>query len=265
MSPDIIRQIERSPKHRVALRRSVESQIIGFHCGKKPFSDVRVRQAFNYGVNKEALVKDILLGHGTVADAPMAPDVFGYAKQTSYALDVNKAKALLKDAGYGDGVPEVELIVLKGVYIKGLEMSEAIAGQLTKIGAKVKVNDMEVARHREARAAGNFDFYFAGWSTMTRDADFALWRNFHAGEATITGNQLRYASKDVDRLIEQGQQTIDPQARKKLYADAQGLIWRDAPWLFLYYSQLIHGVDTRVKGFRQEPNNITLVRDAWLE
>lgn len=234
VSPDVIRQIERSPKHRVATRRSVESQIIGFHCGKKPFSDVRVRQAFNYGVNKEALVKDILLGHGTVADAPMAPDVFGYAKQQPFPYDMAKAKALLKDAGYGDGMPEVELIVLKGVYIKGLEVSEAIAGQLAKIGAKVRVNDMEVARHREARAAGNFDFFFAGWSTMTRDADFALWRNFHAGEATITGNQLRYSSRDVDRLIEQGQQTIDPQARKRLYAEAQQLIWRDAAWLFLY-------------------------------
>ena len=265
VSPDIIRQIERSPQHRVATRRSVESQLIGFHCGKKPFSDVRVRQAFNYGVDKEALVKDILLGHGTVADAPMPPDAFGYAKQQPYPYDIAKAKALLKEAGYGDGPPEVELIVLKGVYTKGLEVSEAIAGHLAKIGAKVKVNDMEVARHREARAAGNFDFFFAGWATMTRDADFALWRNFHAGEATITGNQLRYVSKDVDRLIEQGQQTIDPQARKRLYADAERHIWQDAPWLFLYWTELIHGVDKRVKGFRQEPNNITLVRDAWLE
>ena len=205
------------------------------------------------------------MGHGTVADAPMAPDVFAYAKQDLYAHDVNKAKALLKDAGYGDGMPEVELIVLKGVYIKGLEVSEAIAGQLAKIGANVRVNDMEVARHREARAAGNFDCFYAGWSTMTRDADFALWRNFHTGEATITGNQLRYVSREVDKLIEQGQQTIEPTARKRLYADAQRLIYRDAPWLFLYYTQLIHGVDKRVKGFRQEPNNITLVREAWLE
>jgi peptide/nickel transport system substrate-binding protein len=265
VSPDVMRQIERSPRHLVAGKRSVESQIIGFHCGKKPFSDVRVRQAFNYGVDKEALVKDLLLGHATVADAPMAPDVLGYAKQQAYPYDIAKAKALLKEAGYGDGGLEVELIVLKGVYTKGLEVSEAIAGHLAKIGVKVKVNDMEVARHREARAAGNFDFYFAGWAVMTRDADFALWRNFHGGEATITGNQLRYVNKDVDKLIEQGQQAIDPQARKRIYADAQRLIWRDAPWLFLYWPELIHGVDRRVKGFRQEPNNITLVRDAWLE
>jgi peptide/nickel transport system substrate-binding protein len=265
VSPDVMRQIERSPRHRVATKRSVESQIIGFHCSKKPFADVRVRQAFNYGVDKQALVKDILMGHATVADAPMAPDVFGYAKQQPYPYDIAKAKALLKEAGYGEGPPEVELIVLKGVYTKGLEVSEAIAGHLAKIGAKVRVNDMEVARHREARAAGNFDFYFAGWATMTRDADFALWRNFHAGEATITGNQLRYVSKDVDKLIEQGQQTIDPQARKRFYAEAQRFIWQDAPWLFLYWPELIHGVDKRVRGFRQEPNNITLVRDAWLE
>lgn len=195
----------------------------------------------------------------------MAPNVFAYAKQQPYPYDIAKAKGLLKDAGYGEGLPEVELIVLKGVYTKGLEVSEAIAGHLAKIGAKVTVNDMEVARHREARAAGNFDFYFAGWATVTRDADFPLWRNFHAGEATITGNQLRYANKDVDKLIEQGQETIEPQARKRIYADAQRLIWHDAPWLFLYWPELIHGVDKRVRGFRQEPNSITLVRDAWPE
>ncbi len=269
ISPDLVRQIERSPRHRVSMKRSVDSQMIGFHCGKKPSPDVWVRQAINYGVEKEALVKDILLGHATLADAPMAVDVFAYAKQQPYLYDIAKAKGLLKDAGYGEGLPEVELIVLKGVYIKGLEVSEAIAGHLAKIGAKVTVNDMEVARHREARAAGNFDFYFAGWATMTRDADFALWRNFHAGEATITGNQLRYANTDVDKLIEQGRETIEPQAPKRIYADAQRLtqclIWHDAPWPFLYWPELIHGVDKRVRGFRQEPSNITLVRDAWLE
>ncbi len=266
VSPDVMPQIERSPAHRAALRRSVDSQLVGFHCGKKPFNDVRVRQAFNYGVDKNALVKDILIGHGTAADAPMAPDVFGYTKQQPYPYDIAKAKALLKEAGYAEGtLPEVELIVLKGVYTKGLEVSEAIAGHLAKIGAKVKVNDMEVARHREARAAGNFDFYFAGWACMTRDADFALWRNFHAGEATVTGNQLRYQNKEVDKLIEQGQSSIDPAVRKRNYAEANRLIWRDCPWIFLYWPELIHGVDKRVKGLRQEPNNITLVRDAWLE
>jgi peptide/nickel transport system substrate-binding protein len=258
--PDMLKLVEGTPAFTVQAKGSVESQWIGLHCGKKPFADVRVRQALNLAVNKEALIKDLLLGHAATLDAPMAPAVFAYSKQGAYTYDPQKAKALLREAGYGSGLPELELLMPKGIYIKGTEICEAIVGQLGNIGAKVKINELDAARVRELRSAGNYDFFLVSWAPTTRDADFALWRWFHSGPA----NQLRYKNPQVDNLLEQGQQTIDLEARKKPYAEAQKLIWNEVPFLYLYWPEVIHGADKRLKGWRQTPTALTIVRDAWM-
>ena len=240
----------------------VESQYIGFQCEKPPFNDKRVRQALNYATDKETVIKELLLGNGKVADAPMAPGIFAYAAQEPYGYDLDKAKSLLNEAGVQPG--SAEIIVLKGLYTKGLEVAQAIAAQWQKLGFNVSVNDMEVARTREVRAAGTFDSFFAGWVTMSRDADFALWRNFHS---TTTGrfvnvSQTRYSNPEVDKLLEKGQTSIKDEDRAKAYADAQKLIWDDAPWVFLYYTVNAYGVRKRVQGFRARPDYFTLVKEV---
>jgi peptide/nickel transport system substrate-binding protein len=240
----------------------VESQYIGYQCEKAPFTDKRVRQALNYAVDRDALINQLLLGNGKVADAPMAPGIFGYQAQQPYTYDLDKSKSLLQQAGVTPGA--FELIVLKGLYTKGLEIAQAVAAQWGKLGFTVSVNDMEVARTREVRAAGTFDTFLAGWVTMSRDADFALWRNFHS---TTTGtfrnvSQTRYANLEVDKLLEKGQTTIKEDERARAYADAQKLIWDDAPWVFLFYTVNAFGVRKRVQEFRPRPDYFTLVKDV---
>jgi peptide/nickel transport system substrate-binding protein len=240
----------------------VESQYIGFQCEKPPFDDKRVRQALNYGTDKETIIKELLLGNGKVADAPMAPGIFAYAAQTPYSYDPEKAQSLLKEAGVQGG--QIELIVLKGLYTKGLEVAQAVAAQWQKLGFTVSVNDMEVARTREVRAAGTFDTFFAGWVTMSRDADFALWRNFHS---TTTGqfrnvSQVRYSNPQVDKLLETGQTSIKDEDRARAYAEAQKIIWDEAPWVFLYYTVNAFGVRKRVEGWRSRPDYFTLVKEV---
>ena len=240
----------------------VESQYIGFQCEKPPFNDTRVRQALNYGTDKETIIKELLLGNGKVADAPMAPGIFGYAPQTPYAYDPERARSLLREAGVQGG--PIEIIVLKGLYTKGLEVAQAIAAQWQQLGFTVSVNDMEVARTREVRAAGTFDTFFAGWVTMSRDADFALWRNFHS---TTTGtfrnvSQVRYSNQQVDKLLETGQTSIKDEDRARAYAEAQKIIWDEAPWVFLYYTVNAFGVRKRVEGWRSRPDYFTLLKDV---
>ncbi len=240
----------------------VESQYIGFQCEKPPFNDPRVRQALNYGTNKDTIIKELLLGNGKIADAPMAPGIFGYAQQTPYAYDPERARSLLRDAGVSGGT--IELIVLKGLYTKGLEIAQAIGAQWQQLGFTININDMEVARTREVRAAGTFDTFFAGWVTMSRDADFALWRNFHS---TTTGqfrnvSQVRYSNPQVDKLLETGQTSIKDEDRARAYAEAQKIIWDDAPWVFLFYTTNAFGVRKRVEGWRSRPDYFTLVKDV---
>ena len=82
---------------------SVRTIYIAFNYQKPPFTDVRVRQAINYAVDKEAIVRGILGGVGGVSDAPIGPVVFGHSPQEPYKYDPEKARALLKEAGFPNG------------------------------------------------------------------------------------------------------------------------------------------------------------------
>jgi peptide/nickel transport system substrate-binding protein len=272
--PDMIAQIESDSRLQIIHSPSVEAQYIGLNCGREPFNDKRVRQAFNYAVDKQKLIDDLLLGNGTVADAPIAPGVFGYASGKPFEYDLEKAKALVAEAGYADGLPDLELIILKGVYTKGLEVAEAIAGQLKEIGANVSVNDLEPAVHWPRRRDGEYDMAFVGWSCMTRDADFSIYRCYYGGpEADGTyeapsgekfQNWLRYRNPDADKYIEAGRYSSDQDERKAAYAEASNMVFDDAPWLWLYFTEIIDAADAQMVGFEQLPQHVKLFRKASL-
>jgi len=235
---------------------SVQYMFVAFNCSHKPLDDVRVRQAFNYGVDVKSIVDNILLGQAAIADAPMASSVFAYAKQKPYPYDPDKAKKLLSEAGYGNGMRKLDILLLKGLYTKGLEVTQAVVADLAKIGINVEIQDLELALSRKRRAAGEYDLFYTGWSCMTGDADFSLYRNF------MTGNLWRYDNKEVMALLNKARETVDSEKRKEVYAQIQAILWEECPWVWLYNPLLHHGVNNKVKGVTHYPNNAIVARDA---
>jgi peptide/nickel transport system substrate-binding protein len=259
--PDQIASLEAHPDTTVQHTVATEQQFIGFNGGKKPFSDARVRQAMNYAVNREALIRDLLLGYARVPRSSLPAGVFGHnSRLQPYPHDPAKARALLAEAGYPGGF-DMELISIRGLYIKGLEIAQAVAAQLGEVGVRVRINEVEAARMREMRAAGNFDAIMTGWATMNRDADFGMWQPYHTEGSR---RMWRYSNGEVDALIQRGQKTLDQRQRGRPYEQAQELIWRDAPLLWLYWTVNINGVRRRVQNFRIRPDHFTLVRDVSL-
>jgi len=261
--PDMIKILETSADLKMVSRATAETQYIGFNCSREYFKDPRVRQAFNYAVDKKKLVNDLLLGNGMVADGCVAPPVFGYSQQTPFEQDVEKAKSLMAEAGYGSGFPDVSLIILKGVYTKALEVCEAIAGMLKEIGVNVQVEDVEPAVHWPRRRDGEFDMAFVGWANAPCDADYTMKTFWYAGptdqgnyqdpEGTWYLNWLRYRNPDVDVALKQGRENLDPKVRAEGYANAAKLIWPECSWLWLYFTQMIDVANKKVSGFVQTP------------
>ncbi|MEW6375816.1 MAG: ABC transporter substrate-binding protein, partial [Thermodesulfobacteriota bacterium] len=101
--PFDIPRLKANPKLSVIGAPSVRTIFLGFNALKEPFHDKRVRQALNYAVNKEAIVKHMLGGVGRVSDAPISPGIFGYTPIKTYEYSVEKAKALLAEAGFPKG------------------------------------------------------------------------------------------------------------------------------------------------------------------
>ncbi|MCS7216165.1 MAG: glutathione ABC transporter substrate-binding protein [Candidatus Bipolaricaulota bacterium] len=248
---------------------SVRTIYIAFNYQKAPWTDRRVRQALNYAVDKEAIVKEILGGAGGVSDAPIMPLIFGYSPQKPYEYDPEKAKKLLAEAGIPKGF-KVTLYHPTGRYMMDAAIAEAVQAYLRNVGIEAELITMEWAAYLsflfKPVHEATFDMFLLGWGTVTLDADYGLFSLFHTSQWAPAGqNRFFYSNPAVDALLEKARVTPDPEARKDLYAEAIKLIWQDAPWIFLHYEVQINAQSTKVKGLIHHPREYILAHRAWLE
>ncbi|MEW6048717.1 MAG: ABC transporter substrate-binding protein, partial [Bacillota bacterium] len=134
--PRDVPRLEQNPKIRVIQPPAQRTMHVGINVTRGPLKDKRVRQALNYAVDKQAIVDNIFLGKTYVSDAPVAKNVFGYHSTRVYNYDPEKAKALLKEAGYPNGF-SVTLTYSPGRFLMTEEVVQAIQNDLAKVGVKV--------------------------------------------------------------------------------------------------------------------------------
>ena len=134
-----MKQIADNPKTRVAkVPSALNIHIILDTLKDGPLRDRRVRQAINYGVDKEGIIRSILEGNGGAVGGPLTPVMFGFASDVKpYPYDPERAKRLLAEAGFAQGI-SLTLNSPNGRYLKDKEVNEAIAGQLAKIGVRTQ-------------------------------------------------------------------------------------------------------------------------------
>ena len=140
--PFDIPRLKADPKITIVSAPSVRTIYLGFNALKEPLNDKRVRQALNYAVNKEAIVKHVLGGVGRVSDAPISPGIFGYTPVKPYEYNIEKAKALLAEAGFPKGF-ETTLHPAVGRYYMDVSVATAVAADLLKVGVKADIKMME--------------------------------------------------------------------------------------------------------------------------
>ena len=203
-----------------------------------PLADPRVRQALNYAIDKEAIVKEVLFGLGVVADSPVPPHFFGYAKMTPYEYDPEKARRLLAEAGYPNGFKMI-LLHPTGRYLQDKQVAEAIQAYLREVGIEVELRTMDwpsfvraLIRPLEEK---DYDAVLIGWGPAVADAHFTLYPQYHSAEQTPHGLGLtHYNNSVVDELLTKAMTEIDEGVRKDLYREAIEIIWRDAVCIWLY-------------------------------
>lgn len=227
-----------------------------FNVTQPPFDDVRVRQAFNYAVNNQAIVDALLLGVARASDAPMAPPVFGYSAQTPYAEDLQKARQLLQEAGF-DFNQEIVFYHPTGRYVQDALIADAIRSNLARIGVNVRLESLEWTAYldkvRLPIDQNDVQMALLGWGVATGDADYALHELFHSANFAPGFNLGFYHNPEVDRLLDAGRTTADADERLRIYAEAQRLIWQDAPWLFLHSEVMLTAIRNNVEGFVVHP------------
>jgi peptide/nickel transport system substrate-binding protein len=96
----------------------------------------------------------------------------------------------------------------------------------------------------------DFDLFLLGWSTVTLDADYGLYSLFRSGAPF---NRMLYSNPDVDAFLDRAREVADPVLRQQYYVLAQQLIWKDAPWIFLHYEDIIVAMKPGIAGVEIQP------------
>ena len=233
---------------------------IGFNTQLKPFDDRRVRQAFNYAVNKEAIVREITKRAGLTATGALPPGMPGYDPDLQgYYYHPEKAKQLLAEAGYPDGIgfPVVQLWSNHQAEYTKAELA-AYQKYLADLGVRVEIHYApDWPTYKAMLQQGKVPMFRLLRSADIPDPDNFLAPMLHSASPT---NYTFYRNPLVDRLLGQARGEVDDAQRLALYREVESLVMDDAPWIaqnyytFEYlYQPYVQGVEVSLLGNRAIP------------
>lgn len=192
--------------------------------GKNPLADVRVRKAMSMAINRDAIRQVVMRGQSIPAGMIAPPFVNGWTEEmdAESSTDVEGAKALMEEAGYGDGF-SIRLDCPNDRYINDEAICQAAVGMLGQIGVTVNLDAKPKAQHFPLITDGQTDFYMLGWGVPTYDSEYVFNFLVHGRESDIgTWNGTGYDNDELDAKIKSLASNTDLEARNADIAD----IWR---------------------------------------
>jgi peptide/nickel transport system substrate-binding protein len=226
-----------------------------------PLSDVRVRKALNYAVNKEALIQIVLFGNGEPMYSYMSTTTPYYDAQEGYPYDAERARELLAEAGYGDGFT-VSSMATAGSQ-DDLALLTAIQNMWADVGVELEIEQLEAATKTERYRTNDFQMRTAAWTNDINDPSqitsyFAVYENV---ESLHTGFQ----SDEIDELFAASQIELDPETRAAQYEQIQEIFVDAASIVYLYETPYPVAMGTNVEDFVQIPLGAYVLKDVHLE
>jgi peptide/nickel transport system substrate-binding protein len=204
------------------------------------FKDPRVRLAINYAINREGIAEKILRGFATAAGELSPPSYAGYDPALAPRYDLDKAKELMKEAGYENGF-SVTMMAPNNRYIEDARIAEAVAAMLAKINIKVDLQTMPKAQYWQRFDERAADIMMIGWQSDTQDsANFYEFLAMTPDKATGYGqyNAGNYSNPEVDRLTLETQTMTDPKARAEVLKKIERVLYDDAALVPLHWQHL---------------------------
>jgi len=246
-------------------------KFIDFNTAKAPFDVLEVRQALNYGLNRDELVKTLFQGVFPAAGAPLSPATFGYDKTVEgmYPYDPMKAMQLLDKAGWtvgSSGVREkngqpLKITCLIGTSEEDNAIAQVVQAQWKTLGVQTDINVIAGTALRAATQQGqaNIDFKIA----VYQDPDIL---GIYFNSRSIGGfNYTFYKDPELDGLLDQGDLELDPNKRKDIYAKAQHFLMEKALLLPIYYLPNVFAASTKLQGVFNDTAGYYWLYDAYLK
>lgn len=257
--PDDIEQLKLLGFANINLYGSSDYSKVEFNVRRPALQDVKVRQALIYGLDRQKLIDVVYQGYGTVANEPISPISWAYNPEgvNPYKFDQAQAKKLLDEAGWKPGPngirvkdgKRLELTLLVSKKVLNDALIPIAKENWQQIGVLLKPQVVDFNALMAQRKAGNYDL--ASFSTSTlNDPHDGVW-DFYSNEAKASG----YSNAQVDKLINEGNATLDEEKRKAIYHELYKVLAADPPAILLGNRKILSASSARVTGFKPDIYN----------
>lgn len=248
---DQIPALEKNPDIDVQKHASQQVEYVYLNNRKPMLKKADIRQALCYAVNYKGIIDDVLLGNGVQMRGPVPKGMWGHKDDLfQHSRDLDKARALLKKAG-------AKNLTLTLIYSTRRAFWEQIATILQQnfadIGVTLKLEVLPNPILRERVDRGDFELCMGAWSPDFADPYMFMNVFFDSDRWGLPGNRSFYKNRKVDKLIRASAAANDQAKRTELYDEAQKIIMKDAPYIFLYQVKTIVPLKKNVKGYVFNP------------
>ena len=238
---------------------------LGFNLKHEKFKNKDIREAISLAVNRQEIIDILFFGQAQICNGPFLPGTFAYNKNvTTPSVDLIKSKQILKRLGYDEKNPFEFEVITNANNPTRINLAQIIQYQLEKVGIKMKIRVMEwQAFLNTVVHPRKFESIILGWSLALMPDARSIW---HSSNNIKGGfNLVGYENKTVDRLIEQGEVTVDREKLGKIYKEIFKEISADLPYIFLYIPDSITAVNKNIKNVTPALIGITHNQEQWIK
>jgi peptide/nickel transport system substrate-binding protein len=254
LPPDTLRSMNDLPNLKVEQFNGSNVQYLILNVQSPPLNNVKVRQAIGYAVDRERIIRDLLYDQARAAHSILPPESKAYSAGTEYRYDPERSRRLLKEAGY-KGEPIVFKFASGNSAVS--QYSQVIQSSLSDVGLNVQIETLEPGTIRQQLTQGQFQMYTGIWTGGNQDPIF-LKDLFTTGRIPGEGipccNRGRYSNPEVDKLVEDAINEVDPQKARELYVKAWAIISSDLPLLPLWYPANMIVANERIGNIKIGPS-----------
>jgi peptide/nickel transport system substrate-binding protein len=267
--PDDLQRLKDDPNIKIQEQAGMHTWYLVMNCQRPPFDDVRIRQAVNYAINKQAIVDYILQGTGVLAKNLLPPVVWSYTDDVQdYSYNPDRARELLAEAGKPDGF-EVDFYVPESG--SGMQqpvtMATAIQSDLADVGIKLNILQFEWGTYLDMVfqpfEQNEILLHEMSWIGDNGDPDNFLYILASGDQWPTAGyNEGFYKNEKFDELLRKARTTSDQTERTKLYQEAQKLMMADSPHVVVDHESQIVAMKNNIEGFILHPTGVFRFRNV---
>ena len=254
--PTDIKSMKKNPAINVDEQPGLNTAYWSFNLRKAPFDKLRVRQAMNYAINRQAILDVIYQGTGKIADSVIPPAIWSWkAPDNVYVYNPDRAKKLLAEAGVAGGL-EIDIWAMpvqRPYNPNARKMAELIQQDLSKVGIKANIVTYEWGTYLKKSREGEHQTILLGWTGDNGDPDNFFSPLLSCAAAETGNNRSFWCNREFDNLIALARIEQDQAKRKKLYRLAEVIFKQEAPWVTIAHSVRYQPYLKNIEGLKIDP------------